>query len=168
MPDPAVARLIIFQQRLFDTLAGLIDALETLHLSAVNGFHGLTSSGRSTDESESRLDPDAPLYPTTTWSLSRFCTAIPPLITPFYHRQLESLRAVVAELRQNDVEWERSRSLLAVWKEGGPNLADFSGCSSGTSTIDGWLMMDPGWSDDVEEVCAIEVMGWKPMPRLDA
>jgi hypothetical protein len=106
------------------------------------------------------MNPDMPLFPDTTWSVARFCTVIPPLILPFYHRQIHSLRMICDELRRSDTEWERARSLLALWKEGGTSLTHAFDRDSSFVRIDG-LVMEAGWSAELDEICAVEIKGWK-------
>ncbi|KAJ7349253.1 hypothetical protein DFH08DRAFT_864947 [Mycena albidolilacea] len=75
-----------------------------------------------------------------TWSLEKFASAIPSLLTP-YHRSLDTHLALVDILRSHSVSFEDARDALAKWAE------------------QPWLE-DDGWESVWEDLCAAEVERW--------
>jgi hypothetical protein len=132
-----------------------VESLEALHITVVNQYYSLLSS-----QEPASMNPDMPLFPDTTWSVERFCAVIPPLILPFYHRQLHSLRIICDELRRNDADWEHARSLLALWKEGGSSLTHAFDHDANLVNMDG-LIIEAGWSTELDEICTVEIKEWK-------
>ncbi|KAG8758386.1 hypothetical protein FRC14_000155 [Serendipita sp. 396] len=164
-------------QALIERLNTLCEALETLQIEALNDYYILFTSSSNATSSPS-FDLTKPLYPTSTWSLSKFTTHIPRLLFPYYLLRLQTLKTMIDELRNPQIEWERARMVLAAWKDGRSlynrphqqqqrdyereNDSLLSSSSSPWEMVQiGGVLLEGGWSDELEEMCAAEIPNWK-------
>ncbi|KAG8753442.1 hypothetical protein FRC14_006030 [Serendipita sp. 396] len=176
---------ILFLENMIDKLQSFIerlntlcDGLETLQAAALNNCYTLTSPSSSTTTSSPYLDPSKPFYPTSTWPLSKFTSQIPLLLFPYYLIQLQTLKTMIAELKTPQIEWERARMVLAAWKDGRSLYSrqyqqqrryhereNDTFLSSSLSPLEmvqiGGMLLEGGWSDELEEMCAVEIPNWK-------
>ena len=137
----------------------LVESLETLHIQTLSDFHNLSSSTRRSTEPP--INPDAPLWTTTTWSLARFCALLPALILPYHHRSLLWHQSMAKLLSTSTVKWEQARTILASWRDGDYWTEGIPSPARGRILhLDG-IFLDSGWSAEFEEICAVEIYGWK-------
>jgi hypothetical protein len=82
---------------------------------------------------------------------------------------------MMAELRKPGTKWETARKILTVWRENPVswrNLAQIQsdmsdnaikGIGTGGSSfiLAEGIYWPPGWSEELEEICKIEILGWK-------
>jgi hypothetical protein len=136
-------------------MGALVESLEALHIQALNDFHDLPMS-----TSAPTLDPDCPLYPNTTWSLARFATLLPQLILPYYARSLAWHQSAARRLASSQLKWEDARVLLGSWRDGDYWDGDVGGGKGRIVCVEG-IVLECGWSAELEEICAVEIYGWK-------
>ncbi|CCA71251.1 hypothetical protein PIIN_05190 [Serendipita indica DSM 11827] len=143
--------MFIKMNHFFERISSLCADLEDLYIASTNQYYTLQAPPAVT----SAMDPEAPLYPTSTWSLARFCNCVPRLIPPHYHTLMHSYRLIFDELRQPNIEWERARVLLNAWKDCIPIHQ-----MQTIEIIDG-ISFERGWSEELEEICSVEIQGWR-------
>lgn len=136
-------------------MVSLVENLETMYLQAVTTYY-IKPEGID----ESCPDPNAPLWPHSTWSLAKFVSVLPILIVKPYHRTLYNLKRLLSILIPSSTSFEKSREILGLWKTM-PHLksmVDVKEIGTESSTIIGW---QGGWSDELEDICTVEIPGWK-------
>ncbi|KAG8797911.1 hypothetical protein FRC18_008835 [Serendipita sp. 400] len=85
---------------------------------------------------------------------------------------------MITELQNPQIEWERARMVLAAWKDGRSlynrqhrqqrrhhereNDSLLSSSPSPWEMVQiGGVLLEGGWSDELEEICAVEIPNWK-------
>lgn len=136
-------------------MSALVESLEELYVQAINDFHDLPAA-----TSAPTLDPNSPLYPYTTWSLSRFATLLPQLVLPYYARSLVWHQSTARRLASSQLKWEDARALLGAWKDANYWERDVEQGKGKVVCVDG-VVLECGWSNELEDICAVEIYGWK-------
>jgi len=121
----------------FLKIAHLIEDLEKLLCEAVNA-HGVQWA-------------EKPLW--RTWSLDRFATMLPTLLHQYARAHHTYAYQLLPTLRTSVSSFEVSRAALARWVA----LSKVDGNREGN----GWFgdPLNRGWT--WEDICAVEVEGWK-------
>ncbi|KIM25458.1 hypothetical protein M408DRAFT_26236 [Serendipita vermifera MAFF 305830] len=140
-------------------MTALVDSLDAIYTQATNDFYSLSSS--APHPVATLLNPDSPLWPETTWSLSQFCAIVPLLIPGFYHRSLIWHQSTVKLISNPTLKWEQARTLLTSWKDGDHWTESITSQETGRTICFNGIVLDCGWSTDFEDICAVEIHGWK-------
>ncbi|KAG8804652.1 hypothetical protein FRC17_005914 [Serendipita sp. 399] len=76
---------------------------------------------------------------------------------------LQILKTMIAEMRNPTIDWERARVVLTAWKDGTSpyHRRPFSSSSSWDTLQIGGLLLEGGWSEQLDEICAVEIPNWK-------
>ncbi|PVF99822.1 hypothetical protein CPB86DRAFT_261923 [Serendipita vermifera] len=152
-------------QSYFDRLTQILSSLEQLHLQRVNEIYSLALNIRIIPKLTTGLDPESPHSPQSTWSSSQLVQLFDTCILPFYLRSLHCHSQIIRLLKKNDLEWETARGLLTTLREGSNGWTSMA-WKGGVGAQDGLVQLygitiRGGWSEELEDICSVEIPDWK-------